>query len=139
LLMKWLISWLNIEGYTPGMGIWPQQMNPMLAAAWVGLVVTGLNMMPVGQLDGGHVTYTLFGKHSFRIAEAVIVSAVAYMVYQGTPHLAIMVLLLLLIGTRHPPTSDDNVKLGWFRTALGLASLSIPLLCFPARIFVFAS
>jgi hypothetical protein len=42
----------------------------------------------------------------------------------------IMILLVLLIGTDHPPTRDDNVRLGWFRTALGLASLAIPVLCF---------
>ncbi|HMO12792.1 MAG TPA: site-2 protease family protein [Pirellulaceae bacterium] len=135
-LLDWLIHWMGIEGYDPSRGIWPQQMNPMLAAGWVGLLVTGLNMMPVGQLDGGHVTYTLFGKRSFLIAEAIIVLAVAYMIYVGTFHLVVMVLLLLLIGTRHPPTRDDRVKLGWFRFALGLASLSIPILCFPARIFI---
>ncbi len=137
LVLNWLIHWMQIEGYHPERGIWPQQMNPMLAAGWVGLVVTGLNMMPVGQLDGGHVTYTLFGKRSFLIAEAIIVLAVAYMIYIGTFHLIVMVMLLLLIGTRHPPTSDDTVKLGWFRIALGLSSLTIPILCFPARIFIF--
>lgn len=136
LLMKWMIAWAGIEGYEPGQGIWPQQINPMLAAAWVGLLVTGLNMMPVGQLDGGHVTYTLFGKRSFLIAEAIIVFAVAYMVYIQSVHLSVMVLLLLIIGTRHPPTSDDTVPLGPFRVVLGLASLAIPVLCFPARIFI---
>lgn len=136
LLMRWIAGWLGVDGYDPARGVWPQQMNPYLAAAWVGLVVTGLNMMPVGQLDGGHVTYTMFGRFSFRLAEAIIVLAIAYMVYRGIYHLAIMVVLLLLIGTRHPPTSDDNVRLGWFRYSLGLLSLSIPVLCFPLRVFI---
>lgn len=136
LLMKWMIGWMQIEGYQPGQGIWPQQINPMLAAAWVGLLVTGLNMMPVGQLDGGHITYCLFGKRSYLIAEAIIVAAVAYMVYIRSIHLSIMVLLLLVIGTRHPKTRDDTVELGPVRVAMGLASLAIPVLCFPARIFI---
>jgi hypothetical protein len=41
-----------------------------------------------------------------------------------------MIALVLLIGTDHPPTRDDTVKLGWFRTALGYASLLIPVFCF---------
>jgi hypothetical protein len=48
----------------------------------------------------------------------------------------LMVVLLLLIGTDHPPTRDDRVSLGPVRWLIGLASLSIPLFCFPPRIFV---
>ena len=57
------------------------QLNPLFVAGWVGMLVTGLNMMPVGQLDGGHVTYTMFGKFSHVIAQLVIVGAVGYMIY----------------------------------------------------------
>ena len=99
--------------------VWLSQLNPWFAAAWVGFLVTGLNMMPVGQLDGGHVTHCLFGRYAYWIAEGVIVFAIAFMVWRGIPHLAIMVLLLLVMGTRHPPTRDDRVPLGPWRYATG--------------------
>lgn len=133
IFLDWLIRWYEIPNYD-GI-VWLNQLNPWFCAAWVGLLITGLNMMPVGQLDGGHVTYTLFGKISHKIAQFTIVFAVAFMVYHQHFILILMVTLVLFIGTNHPETRDDSVKLGPFRWALGLASLSIPALCFPPLIF----
>ncbi|MGI9518232.1 MAG: site-2 protease family protein [Pirellulaceae bacterium] len=137
LLFKWIISAMQIEGYESALetGVWLNQLNPFFAAAWVGFVVTGLNMIPVGQLDGGHITHAIFGKYAHWVAECIIVLAIAFMVFRGIPHLAVMVLLLLVMGTQHPPTRDDTVKLGPGRITLGLLSLTIPLLCFPPYIF----
>ncbi len=137
LAFQWLMSALHVPGYQPGtgQGVWLSQINPWFAAAWVGFLVTGLNMIPVGQLDGGHVTHCLFGRYAWLVAECMIVAAIAFMVWRGIPHLAIMVLLLLIMGTRHPPTRDDRVPLGRVRIALGLLSLTIPVLCFPPNIF----
>ncbi len=118
-------------GYESGDGVWYSQLNPYYMAGWVGLLITGLNMLPVSQLDGGHVLYTLFGKRAHWIARGFMILAIAYIVYNKAWAWSLMVLLVLLIGTDHPPTRDDSVPLGWFRTALGLASLAIPLLCFP--------
>lgn len=134
LLMDWMAQSVGVAGYTEPI-VWINQLNPVFAAAWVGMLITGLNMIPVGQLDGGHITYTLFGKHSHWIAEAIIVFAVAFMVYYQHFILVVMVLLILFLGTRHPPTADDSVKLGPGRWVLGILSLSIPLLCFPPMIF----
>ena len=131
--LDWLIRWYEIPNYD-GM-VWLNQLNPWFCAAWVGCLITGLNMMPVGQLDGGHVTYTLFGKKAHWIAQATIVFAVAFMVYLEHYILIVMVILVLLIGTNHPPTTNDKVPLGPVRWVLGLASLSIPFLCFPPQIF----
>jgi len=136
LLMQWLIQWYEIPGYE-GQAIWLSQLNPYFTAAWAGLLITGLNMMPVGQLDGGHVTYTLFGRAAHWIADGVVILAVAFMVYSQSYVLVVMVCLLLLIGTQHPPTRDDRVPLGAVRWVLGVLSLAIPLLCFPPLIFDF--
>ncbi len=96
-------------------------------AGWVGLLITGLNMMPVSQLDGGHVIYALFGRHSRWIARGFMLAAVTYMIVTRTfDRWGLMVLLVLLIGIHHPPTRDDTAKLGWLRIALGLASLDHP-------------
>lgn len=138
LLMQWFADWQNVPGLEHSDAVWLSQLNPLFVAGWVGLLITGLNMMPISQLDGGHVTYTLFGKAAHWIAQAMVVIAIAFMVYHGNPTFALMIILLLLMGTDHPPTRDDTVPLGPFRWGIGLASLVIPVLCFPPLIFKIA-
>lgn len=132
---QWMLDSIQPEGYTGQRHVWISQLNPFFAAGWIGFLITGINMMPVSQLDGGHVTYTLFGKAAHWIARAMVTIAIAYMVFTSAPTMILMVVLLLLVGTDHPPTRNDKVKLGPFRTILGIASLSIPILCFPPLIF----
>jgi membrane-associated protease RseP (regulator of RpoE activity) len=105
------------------------EMNPFLMAGWVGLLVTALNLMPVGQLDGGHITYTLFGRRAHWIARGFMLCGVIYMAYFQAYQMSLMVLLIFLTGVDHPPTSNDRVSIGWFRFLLGLVTLIIPLLC----------
>ena len=135
LLLDWFAKYTQVPGYQTGDIVYLNHLNPWFVAGWVGMLVTGLNMMPVGQLDGGHVTYTMFGKAAHVIAQLAIVAAIAYMVYHLNFMLGLMVILVLLMGPKHPPTLNDSVPLGAFRYALGLASLSIPILCFPPRVF----
>ena len=134
LAMHWLIDYVHPGAYNPKIGIGLNQLNAYFMAGWVGLLVTGLNMMPVSQLDGGHVTYALFGRAAHWIARIFMLllfvyMGVAYWLYQMLPTMLLMALLVLLMGTDHPPTRDDTVRLGWFRGALGLLSLLIPVLC----------
>ena len=128
---------MQIPGYEQALdkGVWLNQLNAYFAAAWVGFVVTGLNMVPIGQLDGGHITHALFGQRAHLVAKAIIVFAIAFMVYRGIPHLAVMVILLLIMGPEHPPTRNDEAPLGPLRYGLGIFSLAIPILCFPPNIF----
>jgi len=135
LLLDWFAKSTQVPGYQTGDIVYLNHLNPWFVAGWVGMLVTGLNMMPVGQLDGGHVTYTMFGKAAHVIAQLAIVIAIAYMVYHLNFMLGLMVILVLLMGPKHPPTLNDSVPLGPFRYVLGLASLSIPFLCFPPRVF----
>jgi membrane-associated protease RseP (regulator of RpoE activity) len=136
LVSRWLMEFLNTPGYESGRLLWQGQLNPLLMAGWVGLTVTGLNMFPVSQLDGGHVIYTLFGRKSHWIARGFIILAISHMLISIRIDLVLMIGLILFIGTDHPPTRDDTVPLGWFRVALGSISLAIPVLCFPARLIV---
>lgn len=138
LLLDWLIRWYGVAGYE-NQTVYLTQMNPWFAAAWVGFVITGLNMMPVGQLDGGHITYTMFGKVAHAIAKLIVVLAIAFMVYYQHYVFVLMVALLLLAGTEHPPTRDDSAPLGWFRVLLGWCSLTIPIFCFPPMVFELAT
>jgi membrane-associated protease RseP (regulator of RpoE activity) len=135
LAVQWLMQSLRPDIYRPGLAIGVNQLNPYFMAGWVGLLVTGLNMMPVSQLDGGHVTYALFGRKAHWLARFFMLVVFIYMgamllVYQMPPAWMLMAFLVLLIGTDHPPTRDDSVRLGWFRVALGLLSLLIPVFCF---------
>jgi membrane-associated protease RseP (regulator of RpoE activity) len=135
LIMRLAIDYLHPGQYNPAVGISLDNINAWLMAGWVGLLVTGLNMLPVSQLDGGHVTYALFGRRAHWLARAFMGVAFLYIAIvsiaeRTAPPWIVMVALVLLIGTDHPPTRDDTVKLGWFRTALGYASLAIPIFCF---------
>ena len=136
LAVEWLIRWLRPDIDPHDGYIWLGHVNAWFVAGWVGFLITGLNMIPISQLDGGHVLYTLVGRPwAHWIARAIVAGGIAFMVYFTAPTMILMTILLLLVGTDHPPTRDDSVPLGPWRTALGWISLSIPILCFPPFIF----
>jgi Zn-dependent protease len=135
LLAKLAIDHVHPGKYNPDVGIPLIQANPWFMAGWVGLLVTGLNMLPVSQLDGGHVTYALFGRWAHWVARGFMFVAIAYMtlmwiVYHMPPAWVLMAVLVLFMGTDHPPTRDDTARLGPVRTIVGLLSLLIPIFCF---------
>ena len=104
--------------------------NPLLMAGWVGMLITGLNMLPISQLDGGHVIYGLFGRKARLIARGFLVTAILFVVLGDHYNWTLMLVLVILLGVDHPPTRDDTVPLGLWRQAFGLVSLGIPVLCF---------
>lgn len=99
-------------------------LNPLLFAGWVGIFITALNLIPVGQLDGGHIVYSLIGKRAHTVAMLVLGGGMAYMVYTGSYQYTLIIVLLLFMGPRHPPTANDHEKLGWFRIVLGWLTLA---------------
>jgi membrane-associated protease RseP (regulator of RpoE activity) len=99
-------------------------------AGWVGLLVTGLNMIPISQLDGGHVSYAVFGERAQWIARGTLLAAIAAIVVLGRVNWVAMVVIVTLLGTDHPPIRDDGRPLGPGRTLLGLASFLIPIVTF---------
>lgn len=136
LIMRWMASAAQVPGYEANPMIWQGQLNPLVMAGWVGLIVTGWNMFPVSQLDGGHVSYSLLGRRSRWIARLFMTLFIGSMIFYHNYQPILMVGLILLIGVDHPPTSDDTVRMGSFRTILGYASLLIPILCFPPRLII---
>jgi membrane-associated protease RseP (regulator of RpoE activity) len=109
--------------------------NPMLYAGWVGLFLTGLNLMPIGQLDGGHIMYCLIGRRAHAVGIGVMLLGVVYMALTNYWLYSMMMVLLLMLGIRHPPTADDSVPLGWGRVLLGWLSMALLLVCFTPRPF----
>ena len=125
-----MIAWLRPDYPTPAV-LYLNQFNPFLMAGWVGLLITGLNMLPVSQLDGGHVAYALLGRRAHVLARGLVVAAIVFMVVSDTYFWILMFLLVILLGADHPPTADDGCRPGWLRQAIGWAALLIPILCFP--------
>jgi membrane-associated protease RseP (regulator of RpoE activity) len=82
-------------------------LHPIALAGWFGLFVTFLNLLPIGQLDGGHVVYALLGKRHRWVARIAVASIVglAFLGWHGWMMWAILVTVL---GLDHPPTIDDT-------------------------------
>jgi membrane-associated protease RseP (regulator of RpoE activity) len=130
-LVQHLIAWIRPDYPTPD-AIYLSQFNPFLMAGWVGLLVTGLNMLPVSMLDGGHVAYALLGRRGHWLARGLIVAAILYIIFAAKYFWILFLVLVILLGADHPPTADDGCRLGWFRRLLGWASLLLPFLCLSA-------
>lgn len=105
-------------------------LHPIAVAGWVGLFVTSINLMPVGQLDGGHVSYAFFGRWH-RLVSRIFMVLLAFMGLFLFPGWLLWALLLLFIGTGHPPVEDPYAPLDTGRKLEGLASLIIFIITFP--------
>lgn len=123
-------------------------LHPMAFAGWLGLFVTVLNLLPMGQFDGGHIIYGIFGQHHARITKGTLVALGLFWVV-GPPYdwlhapdvystwldsrwLGWLVWLFmgLIMGRRHPSPSDPNLVLDPTRKWIGYLSLVILVLCF---------
>jgi len=123
-----IISWALS---TPPMIDW----NPVYWAAWGTLLVTALNLFPVGQLDGGHVLYAVLGKQVHKwVSRAVVVATVTLsilaLVWHQPPVYGVWTLVLLfLLKVGHPPVMEDE-PLGRGRLILAVVALIVFILCF---------
>ena len=114
-------------------------LHPMAFAAWFGLLATALNLFPIGQLDGGHITYAVLGSRSTWVTYAAIACAVVLAFFSTSLLVwAVVVIgMLFLFGARHPSTLDEHVPLDRARLALALVALVVFVVCFtPAPIEV---
>ena len=112
-------------------------LHPMAFAAWFGLLATALNLFPIGQLDGGHISYAVLGRRSTYVTLATIGVAIV-LTYFSTSWLVwtvLMVAMLVAFGPNHPRTSDEDVPLDRPRLILAIVALLMFVLCFtPAPI-----
>ena len=103
--------------------------HPTFMAAWFGLLVTALNLLPVGQLDGGHVLRAAAGRRQPWISAAVVALALATAT-RGMTWAFFAGFAALVIGIRHPPVEDDDAPLDFPRKLLALLCAAVFLLCF---------
>jgi membrane-associated protease RseP (regulator of RpoE activity) len=106
-------------------------------AGWVGMLVTGLNMIPISQLDGGHVSYAIFGRRSCWIARSILILSISAIVLLGKINWLALVVIVTLLGADHPPVRENATGPGTFRTILGLLALLIPVVTFMPEPLVF--
>jgi len=104
-------------------------LHPIAYAGWVGLFVTALNLLPIGQLDGGHIAYALFGRKTRKVSSIVIaITAFIFIFYSIAWFL--LLILMILFGLKHPTPLDDQTPLGARRKLIGGVALLILFLSF---------
>lgn len=127
-------SWLLWGSVPNGYSL---NLHPMAFAAWFGLLATALNLFPIGQLDGGHISYAVLGPRSTVVTFAFLGVAVlltffsaSWIVWTG-----LLLVMLFMVGPHHPAVFDEEVPLDRTRLVLALCAVVIFILCFtPAPI-----
>ncbi len=100
-------------------------LSPLALAGWVGIFVTAINLLPAGQLDGGHIFRALFGDRTRYVSYAIVIFLFGIGLLAGYVGWLFFALLILLLGLRHPPPLNDVSPLGGPRYALGAVVLAI--------------
>jgi len=104
-------------------------LHPVAFAGWIGLFVTSLNLLPVGQLDGGHIVYAISDKWHGIISK-LIIPVLFLLGFFGWIGWYIWAVLLIFLGTKHPPLTYPFVPLDRRRHRIGLLCLAIFILTF---------
>jgi len=107
-------------------------MHPMAFAAWFGLLATALNLFPIAQLDGGHISYAVLGSRTLWVTRSMIAVALGLTVLSSSwgAWTAMLLGMLWLSGLQHPPTLDDDRPLDRPRLILAAVAVVILVLCF---------
>ncbi len=122
-----LLQWLMGRAIFPGVPAADIYLHPVARAAWVGIFCTALNLLPIGQLDGGHIFYSFFPKAHKTVSKILCVLLLPLgKFWYGW---ILWAVLLLIVGRRHP-VIDDPTELTPGRRTLGWIALAIFILCF---------
>ena len=126
-----LLAWLVHPGVTLN------SINPIAFAGWVGMLVTMLNMMPIGQLDGGHVARAMLGRWADQLSRMLPMVILLFGVYstfvmnqQGQMWIFWGLLTGLIGGSEHPKPLEDTQNIGLPRIVLGAVGFLLAILCF---------
>lgn len=124
-LLTLLVTWFVHGPLPPDTVLNP---HPFLLAGWVGLLATSLNLLPLSQLDGGHILYAVAGRRQWTLALPLwLLLVAAGFLFPGW---WVWALIVRLIGLRHPPVGDEETRLDGGRVALAVAALAMLVLSF---------
>jgi membrane-associated protease RseP (regulator of RpoE activity) len=129
LLLK-AVAWLHFGPLPDGFDI---VLHPMGFAAWFGMLATALNLLPFGQLDGGHIAYAVFGRRAAAISAVTLVTAVLLFALESSSWFFValmMVAMAFLLGLRHPRIIDEDTPLDARRVIVAIVALVIFVICF---------
>lgn len=110
--------------------MWEIYHFPFIFAGWIGLFITAINLLPIGQLDGGHISYAMFGSNAKKVATVAFI-ALAALNFYSINWLAWTILVFFLVKLTHPPTIDESVNMSSKQRILGWFSYIIFITCFP--------
>lgn len=125
LLVRFAQDWAGLARYTSE----AIHEDPTFMAAWFGLLVTALNLLPIGQLDGGHVLRAAVGRRQPIVSAAVLAVAVLSVFRGGYAWAVWAAIAGALVGIPHPPVDDDDEPLGTGRLTIALVCVAVFLLC----------
>lgn len=134
-LLLQFVSWLMIGSLPPQADV---VLHPVGFAAWFGLFITSLNLIPIGQLDGGHVAYALWGRRQRTMAFAVV-PLLLVLGFVGWPGWFVWAFMSGLWGFGHPPVADPGRSLGTGRILVGWLALMVFVVTFAPVPFSFHS
>ncbi len=130
-----VLKFITKGQWLPGGG-YDVMINAIAFPAWFGLIVTMINLLPIGQLDGGHIIYALFGRLQWQVAmvaEFILLGLGMYLAFTTGQILNVWLLWAILVqvfGLRHPPPLDDLTPLDRKRKLIGWATIVIFFLIF---------
>ncbi|MCH7678219.1 site-2 protease family protein [candidate division KSB1 bacterium] len=112
-------------------------LHPLAYAGWAGLFITALNLLPIGQLDGGHIVYALIGKGHKFVATAALLAfgGIAIFIFHGW---ILLLIMLIWLGYKHPPTLDET-PVDTKRIIIGLLTILLFLVSFTPEPFKVAA
>ena len=126
LLMN-LLTWVAYPNLLDTQDI---MLHPMAFAGWIGLLVTMFNLLPIGQLDGGHVAYAMLGKKQNIIGKISFLALIPLSFISLNWLFWGVLLFFLMRSAKHPPINDINIPLSKFNKRIGYICLVIFILCF---------
>ncbi|MDH5738849.1 MAG: site-2 protease family protein [Nitrospira sp.] len=132
-LLLQFMSWVVIGPLPPEADV---VLHPIGFAAWFGLFVTSLNLLPIGQLDGGHVAYALWGPRQRTMALAFL-PILLILGFIGWSGWFLWAFMAGLWGVGHPPVMDPHVPLGRNRTIVGWIAFAVFVITFAPVPFSF--
>ncbi len=104
-------------------------LHPVAFAGWIGFFVTALNLIPIGQLDGGHIVYALIGERHARLSKVLIgiMLILGLLLWEGW---LVWAALLIILGSKHPPIIYSEIPLDQKRRRVGWCAVAIFILTF---------